>query len=242
MKSIRISSCPKADAGFSLVQVLVAIAVMGLVISLYFQARTQTQKARKSIEATRSVTDINEAFTAELSSIIRTINSTSPGCLDLAAQLTARPLAKASGTSQLNYTQTVNATPFISSQFPQAERNRLLEAIQSSPLLAEPIQRCRRTVLPNNPSSTAQNDFFLCMSIKQDTDAPPQSFLGAPFAFAEVGWKLINLQTNQPMSCLDFEQAGKAAGAQVFYSLSWAVPMGDQYNFKQHIHSFTIGK
>ncbi|HYX36403.1 MAG TPA: hypothetical protein VE954_25130 [Oligoflexus sp.] len=80
------------------------------------------------------------------------------------------------------------------------------------------------------------------MNIKQDTSAPAQSFLSAPFAFAEVGWKLINLQTNEPMSCLEFEQAGKAAEAQVFYALYWAVPMGNQYTYKQYIHSLTVGK
>lgn len=233
---------PNGEAGFSLVQVLVAVGVLGLTVSLFFQAKTQTQMARKSTTASRSVMDVNDAFSAELASVIRTLSAANPGCLNTATQLNARPLAKASGTSRLSYTQAVNASTLIAAGLPASEKSRLAESIQSSSLLAEAVKRCRRTVLPQSLTSQAQNDFYLCMSISQDTSAPPLSFLSAPYAFAEVGWKLINLQTGDPMSCTEFEQAGKAAGAQVFYSLYWAVPMGNHYDFKQYIHSFTIGK
>lgn len=229
-----------AEAGFSLIQVLISVAVLGLAIFLYFQAQSRSQQARKVLDSTLASGDVKDALVAEISAVIRQINGTTPGCLDYAAQLNARPLVKASGNSALSFTNAVAGTNWISNDLSAGEKQKVQNKVTASQ--AAVVKRCQTPQRPNNPNASNDNKFYLCMNIRGDADAPKNSFLNAPLAFAEVGWTLINLHNGNPNSCSEFAAAGKSAGAQVFYSIYWAVPVNGDYVIKKNADSFTLGK
>lgn len=230
------------EAGFSLIQVLIVTAIMGLSIFLYFRARSQSQKARKIAESTLSVAEIKDAFISQISAVMRMVNGTTPGCLDLGAQLTARPLVKAFGTSTLTYTQAVTNSSLFPADLPQAERSKILQKINVDGDLAAAVRRCQSPQQPRNPASVQDNSFYFCTHIQGAAAAPPNSFLNSPLAFAEVGWRLLNLHTGSNTSCQAFAAANKSSGVQLFYTIYWAVQVNDDYIFKKSSESLTVGK
>ncbi len=230
------------EAGFSLVEVLVGLGVLGVCAMLYFQARTAAMMTSKSIEGSKVITDVNDALIAELGAIVRAIDPAVPGCLNLGAVLNGRALAKANGTARLNYTLNVLAQQWLPEGISAAERRKIASSIEKSPVLHTPSNRCRRSHLPTSPTLASDNTFYFCMNISKDSSALAQSFLSSPLSFAEVGWQLINLHTGAPLSCSDFNSVGKAAGAQVFYNVYWATSLGGEYTFKNYVNTFTVGK
>lgn len=229
-----------AEAGFSMIQVLISVGVMGLAIFLYFQAQSRSQNARKILDSSLASGDVKDSFIAEISSVIRQINPATPGCLDYAAQLNARPLVKASGTSALSFTNAVSATNWISNDLNAADKQKVQAKVNST--FAAAVKRCQTPQRPGNPNASNDNKFYLCMNIRGDATAPKNTFLNAPLAFAEVGWTLTNLHNGNPNSCSEFATATKSAGAQVFYTLYWAVPVNGDYVIKKNSDSFTLGK
>jgi hypothetical protein len=234
------SSESGSQAGFSLIQVLVSVAVLSLCVGLFFQARSTSYKARKSVDSAATITDVNDAFVSEVTALIRELDPATSGCFDY-SEINGRPLAKTSGTSTLTYSTNVVQSQFIAADLDAKSRGSLQTQFNQDPLRAA-IKRCMSPRKPPNSTQPNANVFYLCMNLKKDTSAPAGSFLNAPFAFAEVGWQLVNLQTGANMSCTDFANASKAAGARVYYSIHWAVPMSGTVTMKKYINSFTMGK
>ncbi|HET9237744.1 MAG TPA: hypothetical protein VFO10_10860 [Oligoflexus sp.] len=229
-----------SEAGFSMIQVLISVAVLSLAIFLYFQAQSRSQSARKIMDSSLASGDVKEAFIAEISTMIRQISPATPGCLDYAAQLNARPLVKSFGNSALSFTNAVSAGNWISNDLDAAEKQKVQAKVNGT--FAEVVKRCQTPQRPGNPNAGNDNKFYLCMNIRSDANAPKNTFLNAPLAFAEVGWTLTNLHNGNPDSCADFAAASKSAGAQVFYTLYWAVPVNGDYVIKKNSDSFTLGK
>lgn len=226
---------PRDEEGFGLVHVLMLLAVISVSVTLYFQARNQSMKAEKSIDSSKSVLDANGALTAELTAMVRAIQPAAPGCLDMALEANGRLLTKALGTAKLTYTQDVLNNQWVAPGFSTA-------SIHESSLLRTPAQRCRQPRFPQNASNSNANTFYFCLNVSPDASAPAGSFLKAPFAFAEVGWNLINLHTGAPLSCESFVNIGSAAGAQIFYTVYWGLPMGSQNVFKKYTNTVTVGR
>ncbi len=225
------------ESGFSLVGILVSIAVLSVCVLMFSQARQYSLKSRKNIDSVAMVGDVNDAVVAEISKIVRLVDTANPGCLDYAAQITNRPFL----SSALNFSTTLNNSAGFSTKLAEKDKTRLLEILGSDTYQGV-VNRCRSPLRPASGTDPAQNLFHLCMTIKQDASAPSGSFLNAPYAFAEVGWQLINIQTGANMSCADFKASSAAAGARVFYSLYWAIPVGGEMMLKKSINSFTMGK
>ncbi|WP_141736083.1 hypothetical protein [Oligoflexus tunisiensis] len=239
--SLNLRSSSGSEAGFSLIQVLVSLALLSLCVGLFFQARSTSFKARKSADSAATITDVNDAFVSELSAIIRDVDASTPGCLDYVGQITDRRLAKSSDASTITHSTNVVQPQFIAAGLDSKSRDSLQSQFGQEPLRSA-IKRCMSPRQPANASQPNANIFYLCMNMKQDDAAPAGSFLNAPFAFAEVGWQLVNLQTGANMSCTDFASADKSAGARVYYSIYWAVPMSGTVTIKKHINTFTMGK
>jgi hypothetical protein len=233
---------PRSEDGFGLIHVLVLMGVISLSAALYFQARSQSMRAARIIDSSKSVLDLNGALTAELTALVRTVQPSAPGCLDLAAEANGRALTKTFGTSKLTYTQDVLNAQWLPSGLEATEKNRLTAAMNESPLLRAPAQRCRRPRLPQSSNNPAANTFYFCLNASQDSTAPAGSFLNSRFAFIEVGWNLINLHTGAPLSCENFATLGGAAGAQIFYTVYWATSMGPDDSFKKYTNTVTVGK
>jgi hypothetical protein len=226
---------PRNEEGFGLIHVLVLLAVVSVSFTLYFQARNQSMKATKSIDSSKSVLDANGALTAELTALVRAIQPTAPGCLDMAAEANGRALTKAFGTAKLTYTQDVLNNQWVAPGFSTA-------SILESALLRTAAQRCRQPRFPQSASNPNANTFYFCLNVSQDTSAPAGSFLKAPFAFAEVGWNLINLHTGAALSCENFVTIGGAAGAQIFYTVYWGTQVGSENVFKKYTNTVTVGR
>jgi hypothetical protein len=226
---------PRDEEGFGLIHVLVLLAVISVSVTLYFQARNQALKAEKSLDSSKSVLDANGALTAELTALVRAIQPTAPSCLDMATEANGRLLTKAFGTAKLTYTQDVLNNQWVASGFSTA-------SVHESALLRIPAQRCRQPRFPQTANNPNANTFYFCLNISQDAGAPAGSFLKAPFAFAEVGWYLINLHTGAPLSCENFVSIGSAAGAQIFYTVYWGTQMGSENIFKKYTNTVTVGR
>lgn len=227
--------------GFSLIQVIISMGIISLAISLYFQARQSSQTSRKRLDSETAISDVNQALTQELSTIIRQVNSATTGCVDFHSQLNNRPFASPSGMSALNFTQNLSSSYNFPGTMTAAQRSQLLSKLGSSPYNAV-AGRCTSPHQPMNANNPNDNVFYLCLTIKQDSRAPPGTFLNSPFSFAEVGWHLLNLQTGANISCSDFAAGSKSVGAKVFYSVYWSVPLAGDIILKKHVNSFTLGK
>jgi len=220
-------------AGFTLIQVLVSIALLSLVVGLSSRAWVASQRAEHSLESSKGFENIQDSLFQALQTLVRSgIRRNNVPCLDLANEIAPGFWLQPS-TKQLSE---------FRSQKPGSigakEWNELFDinfAAGTAP--SESLSRCAR------PSFGTNGRFHFCLELQTQTNAPQNSIRRAPFGFVEVSFQLIDIQTGQNINCSSFRNiTSKTAGASVTYLLYWASYLGNQLELKHKNGVFYVDK
>jgi Tfp pilus assembly protein PilV len=242
---MKAQRCPQS--GFSLIQILIALAIMTVSVTMYMQATTDTNKAKKRVEMSARYADIESVLKSEVAHMVSQI-AAHPGCLNYANVFTGRTISSEFSTSQIRHvTNLLQTNLFNSSGLSDDERNNVIDKMRSTPNIAAAVDRCARPVRPSNSNNDAQNSFYFCLDFERDATAPKNSLLGSPRSFAEVAVQLVDLRTGNPISCNRFVNPAPGTpnevspGAKIFTTLYWLVQEKESY-FKSHSNSYFLDK
>jgi type II secretory pathway pseudopilin PulG len=220
----------KSEAGFSLVAVLIIMGVVMFSILLISQAKFRAQGTQKALKVKQSYADVNQAL---INGIVESFHT------KMVAACPALNIVDGNldGRADYKFSTAVLPAPPIGPYEPPAVH-------------VEASERCKSPKIP----SGGGNRFYFCVKLAKDASAPNDSILGAKNAFAEVAVELIDLQTQQPITCSDYftrRQDRRAdgvtprdgsAGMAVTMALYWANEVGhpDQrkYTFSQKALSY----
>jgi type II secretory pathway pseudopilin PulG len=220
-----------SKAGFSLVAVLIVMGVVLLSVLFITQAKFRTQETQKGLKVKQSYADINQALMSSVVDIFH--KGITASCNDLVQHALASP-QPLDGNVTFQFNTDVPIAHGKNGSTPQAHR--------------EAKSRCAAPKSPNGG-----NRFYFCVSLTKDTSAPKDSILNADAAFAEFAVELIDLQTQSPITCQDYESRRKdlnpttgqprdgSAGMAVTMALYWANRLGaqqDNYVFSQKTLSY----
>ncbi len=197
------------EAGFSFIAVLIVMGVVTFSIMLISQAKFKAQSAQKSIKVKQSYGDINQAL---INNVVEVFHERmSNACDNLAqTQINNRDL---DGNVRFRY----NTNPGFN-----GVSNTLVPEVHK-----QAQARCRVPKAPNGG-----NRFYFCTSLTQDASAAKDTILNSKYAFAEFAIELIDLQTQNPITCAEYttrindKVAGVprdgSAGMAVTMALYWA--------------------
>ncbi|MES2744331.1 MAG: type II secretion system protein [Bdellovibrionota bacterium] len=218
-----------SEAGFSLIAVLIVMGVVLFSMLLISQAKFRAQGTQKAIKVKQSYADINQALINNVVDVFH--NNMSSTCNSLVGSKlnTPKPL---DGAVTYVFEKEVKVSGLAGTTTPPPSPHTQAQT------------RCKTPVSPANGNST--NRFYFCVELKTDPAAPKDSILSANTAFAEFAIELIDLQTQLPITCSDYETRSKdkdavtgtlrdgSAGMAVTMALYWANKSGGDNKF---VHS-----
>lgn len=211
----------KSEAGFSLVAILVVMAVVLASILMISQAKFQQQGTQKALKVKQSYTDVNQSLITDVVSKLHTQLKASATCPTPNAVFTNLTL---SGDAKYSASQTINVTSGA-------------PAVHS-----DAAKRCSGKV---DVPGTGGNRYHFCVKLQPDTSAPKDSILNSKLAFAEFAIELIDLQTQAAITCQVYNTKANdprdgSAGMAVTMALYWenAVGAGKKSTFSQKALSY----
>ncbi|RYZ53980.1 MAG: hypothetical protein EOP07_16840 [Proteobacteria bacterium] len=194
----------KSEAGFSLVAVLIIMGVVLFSILLISQAKFRAQGTQKALKVKQSYADVNQAL---INGIVESFHTKMiAACPDFSIVN-----GNLDGRAAYNYSNSIQVNSDAGNTAPQVH-----------------IDAANRCKAPKKPGATAGNRFYFCIELGKDPTAPNDSILNAKKAFAEVAVELIDLQTQQPITCTDYytrRQDKRADGSPRDGSAGMAVTM-----------------
>lgn len=218
------------QAGFSLIGVLVVMGVLLSTVLLVTQTKVRTQRAQKALKVKRSYADINQDLLSSVTEIFH--KNLSRNCDGLLQAHMSR-WQELDGAVRFRFANSVKvATPSDQSKMAMVPQLHL-----------EAQARCRSARSPNGG-----NRFYFCVEMHGDKTAPTDSILNAEAAFAEFAVELVDLQTQTPISCAEYESRrddkdsltkesrNETAGLAVTMILYWANRIGagpDNFTYSQ---------
>lgn len=171
----------KSEAGFSLVAVLIIMGVVLFSILLISQAKFRAQGTQKALKVKQSYADVNQAL---INGVVESFHSKMvAACPDLS-------IVNGNLDGRAEYKFVSNISGIKESGDNKAPQVHI-----------DAANRCKA---PKKPSATSGNRFYFCVELGKDSTAPNDSILNARKAFAEIAVELIDLQTQQPITCTDY--------------------------------------
>lgn len=257
----------RSELGFSLIQVIIAMGLVLLSISMYSKMELQRLQALRSISASTRSLDVEQVMQTELENFMSNINNTNR-CVNYATVFMGRSILSSSGSSPISHTTNLAASQAFSGlDAPQI--SKALDVMRNTPATAAALQRCRQPIRPSSPTNPLANAFYFCLNFSRDANASKESFMASPRAFAEVALEMIDVSQSSTVSCATFRSAAvyqplrlfedqsalanffdaplalatptKRVGAQVHLTLYWLVPGLNPY-YKSRAYSFYLEK
>jgi type II secretory pathway pseudopilin PulG len=206
----------KIEAGFSIVSILVALALISIVAVSAGQFFINSQKARKTLSAKLNYLEINDSILQALQAIAR--NPPASGCFTsatLGQQLAGYPFVNLS-------TQLAQGLTAVQLDVLNSARNASVKAA---------VDRCQTPQMVTNPASPSERTFYYCLRLVRDPGSSTDTITGSQHAFAEVKMQMVNGHSNQPVSCDNFRSL-KQGAMQVYWTLYWSIetPVGAEYS------------
>jgi len=205
---------PKSSqAGFSLVEILVAVGLLGLIAFQISSLISSHEAVQRVLFAKRSFADVDEALRISiLQSFIHDHVAAPNGCTNRPLPLNvARPII---GLDQ--------ATMMLSSRHPNQRDVPNLPA-QAPAAVRAAAHRCRSVPFR---SPGPNSDFYFCVLIDGKTHdqlrseaAKKSSFMRSDYRFAEVQLSFRNLATDAPGTCTQFKN--RLIGAVMSMAIYW---------------------
>lgn len=204
-----------AEAGVSMVSVLVAAAVLGIVILIGARFYSSTQQQLKSLEASTSADEVEQVLQGKIFQQMR-----SNACFDPAAVFASVPIGS---TGSMKYTTSI-AFDFKSGAVPAT-----MTAAQ---------KRCAK---PRNPSAGNNQSRYFCLDFDAKAGAK-NLLLKSRNSFAEVYIDTREMSTNAPIPCGTFNSGAKTPGATLYYTAYWTAEGVQGTIAKQKTSVFYIGR
>lgn len=216
------------EAGFSLVSILLILGVLLMAVMIIAQARVNHQTSQKAIKLKQAYTDVNQALITDIVSSIHSHISASAPCLNLGSLTANFNAGKSIVPSAPSYAYTTSI-PGNSGTWP---------ALQQSA-----AGRCRVPRVPSSGTTSTDNRLYFCIQLGQDSSAPKDSIMNASLAFAEVAAELIDLQTQQPISCTQYftkksDPKDGSAGMAITMALYWQSQVASRMSYSQKALSY----
>ncbi len=218
----------QGEQGFSLISVLIIMGIVLMAILIIANSRVNHQTTQKAIKLKQSYADINQALVNDIVNLVHTNISATAPCLSvstIAVNINAGKVVNASTPSYI-FTK---ALPVNVSTWPKAH--------------VDAAARCVTPRIPSNGNSDADNRIYFCIRLGQDATAPKDSIMNSSLAFAEVAVEMIDLQTQQAISCDNYSKKkidpkDGSAGMAVTMALYWQAQTGNRTNFSQKALSY----
>ena len=219
------SQPPTGGQGFSLVSVLVIMAVILTAVLIISQARFNHQSTQKALNLKQSYSDVNQALITDIMSEIHSSIAATAPCLNVS-------------TVMQNYGGVIK--PSIPSY---TFTNSITSNTGWPPLHQSAAQRCKISRTPTNGSNATDNRLYFCVRLGQDLTAPKDSIMNSGQAFAEVAVELIDLQTQAGISCSNYvgkknDPKDGSAGMAVTMALYWQGQTADKVTYSQKALSY----
>ncbi len=223
--SVDRSRLPASEQGFSLVSVLVIMAVILTAVLIISQARFNHQATQKALNLKESYSDVNQALITDIMSEIHSSITASAPCLNVS-------------TVKQNYGGVIK--PSIPSY---TASNSISSSSVWPPMHQAAAQRCKIPRTPSNASNAADNRLYFCVRLGRDPTAPKDSIMNSTQAFAEVAVELIDLQTQAAISCSNYvskknDPKDGSAGMAVTMALYWQGQTANKVTYSQKAMSY----
>lgn len=257
----------RSELGFSLIQIIMAMGLVLLSISMYTKMDMQRLQALRSISASTRSLDVEQVIQIELENFLRQISNIS-GCVNYATVFAGRSIISSSGSSPISHTTNLaDANAF--SGLDSTQVSKALGVMTNTPATAAALSRCRHPIRPRSPTNPLANAFYFCLNFSRDANASKESFMASPRAFAEVAIEMVDITQSSTVSCTSFKNASvdqsqrlfedqnllrnlfdapmalasstRRIGAQVHLNLYWLVPTQNPY-YKSRAYSFYLEK
>ncbi|MDQ3235181.1 MAG: prepilin-type N-terminal cleavage/methylation domain-containing protein [Pseudobdellovibrionaceae bacterium] len=213
------------ENGFSLVSVLVALALLSLIALTANQAFLNSRKARSTLSAKLNFEEVDQAVLK----ILKNMAKASP-----ASCYTASYLA-----NQLSAYSFINMSHQLSADLSEAQRAAL-----QSPQHAfanEAVERCKLPRYISDTTSRSDGTLYFCFRFNRDSQHKSSSISGSPHAFAEVKVQLVDAHNGNPISCDDFRTL-KHGSMQVFYTAYWSKGTSSALQYTRRNSFFHVTK
>lgn len=213
------------ESGFSILQVLVGVALLGTVTALFSSGLLNNVRARKQIESSGNFSSIEQAFANELATIL---NSMSPTDCLTTSMIANRPFGADLGGGALRYVTQ------LGSKVDPAQAAGVGDAMTPGSETGKAKDRCKNPVFIPKASATDanKNRIYFCMEFDKTSSAADGSIASADHAFAEVAFYMKNSTNNQKASCNAFI-TDRRVGAQAFYTLYWSTTTDGKKIYKK---------
>jgi hypothetical protein len=231
-----------SEKGFTLIQVMVSIALLSISVSLYFQMSGRMKSAAKRLAGSENFTDVEGALRSEMSYFLSQIKS-QPGCLSYGNVFASRSIASENGTMAINFTRQLDDRQAFGYR-PVLNQRQIREALRvmaKTPKTGTALARCRRSVRPAQFDNNNHNKFYFCLDLIRDPNATPDSFMASDRAFVEVGVELMNTNNSSPISCAGFATAPSGVGAEIYLTTYWLI-RASGFVYKSHSSSYFLDK
>ena len=213
-----------SNDGSGIIQVLVAVAILGVVATLFSTGLLSNLRAKKQIESSGNFGSVEQAFANELAAVLNSMSSTN--CLS-SSQIAYRSFGSGSGSGGIRYTSNIGGS------IPPGSGGGLGGMLSGSDS-ARARDRCTHPLFI--PSSSIgdpnYNRMYFCLEFDKVTSGAAGSFMSSDHSFAEVAVYLRNSLTNGAASCTGF-LTDKNVGAQVFYTLFWTNKVDNKITYKK---------
>ncbi len=221
----------RSEQGFSLVAVLIAIAISTVALLAYNSAFKQSLNIRKSMASKQQSGDVINTIKFEvankMSRDLATITST--------AQF---PIAFASRVA-------IGHDAALEYKLP-AHYTTMLSTLQSGKALVtkdveETLSRCANPVAKDLSSTPF---YHFCLNLLKGANAPAGSFESADYGVVEFAIRPKNLSTFQGISVSDYVNPNLSAarGLEIFYNLVWSYRDSNGVKFHNRRGSFLASK
>ena len=211
------------ESGFSMISVLIIMGVVLSAVLIISQSRVNSQNTQKAIKIKQSYADASQALISDLVTRVHANLGGAAPCLNLALMKnTVSPV----------YDKTTSITT----------------SVGAPPMHVQAATRCAASRVPTNGLNAADNKFYFCIALAKDLSAPPDSILNAKVAFAEVAIELVDLPTQQAISCSQYQARSTdingdgSAGMAVTMGLYWEVGIPGKSIFSHKAISYVANQ
>lgn len=201
---------PQREHGYSLVSTIVAVATLGVLVTLSFNSWVSTNQAAKLINSSDAFSDIDQAIAGQIGSKLSTVISC-PKPADFSLDMDMGQLGKVDLT--------------VSTDVIHSSHHSFL---QTDPQAQAGYGRCKTQTIINKPWKLNQSALRFCYKITGSGSASMSTIAGGG-AFVEVTLLLRDARNDQPISCNQFLSPNFAFGVvKAYTSLYWPVITNNQ--------------
>lgn len=212
----------KDSSGFSILQVLFSLSILGIILMSFNSSLFKNLTARNSLNAKLGYVEINDTMYSFINQSL--LSPPASGCVTTAKL-----------KQDLEAADFLKVTPLVAANLNASDLERLDHGRSSAVKAA--VGRCMYPKNITAPSNPADNKIYFCVLFSRPANFTDGSLLNTRHAFAEYRIELINQHTGQGLSCDDYRTLPQA-GANIYYRMYW-VNSGattDTYSIFNGIH------